>query len=414
MGLGAIGADIARAALEDSRVILVGVADLDQSKAARDLGEVIGKGRLGVIIDEDVREMLSRTRPEVTVVTVSSAVEVIGPVLETCVSYGSHVVTTCENLADGESAQLDPGFDERARKAGVVVLATGVNPGFAMDRLPVMLAQATRNIRRIRVSRVVNASTRRTQLQAKIGVGVSPSDFAEGVKNGTIGHAGLSASLRLVAKGVGIGLDKTTEVFSPVVAATSTHSSHCGDVIAGSVRGIYQIARGFKQSREVITLELTMALDELAARDTIDIVGEPPIHFSGELPGDSCTVATVLSAIVVVVNMQPGLKTVLDVPLEQPEEPSTSIQTDDVSTQRISTLSIEKSRFVVDFKKIQKSCSKAKQARRAKKVLNKVSEPTVRELKKPFMGARSFDGTRRIYLGKYVLVRRSLYQGRGK
>ena len=42
---------------------------------------------------------------------------------------------------------------------------------------------------------------------------------------------------------------------------------------------------------------------------------------SGELPGDDCTVATVLSAVSVVVTMSPGLRTVLDVPLERPEEP---------------------------------------------------------------------------------------------
>ena len=325
VGLGSVGQEVARAALEDRRVSLVGVTDTDRVKAGRDLGEIIGEGRLGVPIDTDVSSMLSRARPEVAVVTTTSDVEILGPTLETCIAYGAHIVTTCENLADGEHAlsQLDDGFDERARGAGVVVLATGINPGFAMDRLPVMLAQATRNTRRIRVLRVVDASTRRAQLQAKIGVGRHPAEFAEALRDGTIGHAGLSASLRLVAKGLGFVLDKTSEAFSPVIAAEETMST-LGIVPAGRVRGIYQIARGYRSGREVITLELTMALGETHPRDTIDIVGEPPIHFEGELPGDECTVATVLSAISVVVNMQPGLRSVLDVPLEQPEEPPAS------------------------------------------------------------------------------------------
>lgn len=322
VGLGWVGQEVARAALEDGRVSLVGVADIDQMKSGRDLGEIIGEGRLGVPIDTDVETMLRRARPEVAVVSTTSDVEVLGPTLERCIAHGAHVVTTCENLADGELAlaQLDAGFDERARDAGVVVLATGVNPGFAMDRLPVMLAQATRNIRRIRVLRVVDASTRRAQLQAKIGVGRHPSEFADAIRDGSIGHAGLSASLRLVSKGLGVVLEKTSEAFSPVIAAQDTTST-LGPVLAGRVRGIYQIARGYRAGREVITLELTMALGEPRPRDVIDIVGEPPIHFEGELPGDECTVATVLSAIAVVVNMQPGLRTVLDVPLEQPEEP---------------------------------------------------------------------------------------------
>lgn len=322
VGLGWVGQEVARASFEDPRVTLVGVADSDPMKAGRDLGEIIGEGRLGRSIDASVEAMLARERPEVAVVCTTSDVEKLGPTLELCVAHGAHVVTTCENLADPEIglSQLEPGFDERVRRAGLVVLATGVNPGFAMDRLPVMLAQVTRNIRRIRVSRVVNASTRRAQLQAKIGVGMTPHGFSEAIRGGEIGHAGLSASLRLMAKGLGIPLDKTSEAFSPVLAASPT-SSVLGPVPSGRVRGIYQIARGYRARREIITLELTMALDEPSPRDTIDIVGEPPIHFEGELPGDPCTVAAVLSAIYVVVTMPPGLRTVLDVPLEQPEEP---------------------------------------------------------------------------------------------
>lgn len=323
VGLGSVGQEVARAALEDGRVTLVGVTDVDPVKAGRDLGEIIGEGRLGVPIDTDVASMLARARPEVAVVCTTSDVEQLGPTLELCVSHGAHVVSTCENLADAEMAlaQLEPGFDERARDAGVVVLGTGVNPGFAMDRLPVMLAQATRNIRRIRISRVEDASARRATLQHKIGIGRRPSEVVDAIRDGDIGHAGLSASLRIVAKGLGLKLEKTSEAFSPVIAAEDM-SSTLGPVPAGRSRGIYQIARGYRANREIITLELTLALGEVKPRDTIDIVGEPPIHFEGEVPGDESTVATVLSAISVVVNMAPGLRTVLDVPLEQPEEPA--------------------------------------------------------------------------------------------
>lgn len=335
VGLGWVGQEVARAALEDARVTLVGVTDVS-TNAGRDLGEILGEGRLGVPIDPDVGAMLGRARPEVAVVCTTSDVEELGPTLELCVDHGAHVVTTCENLADGELAlaQLEPGFDERARAAGVVVLATGVNPGFAMDRLPVMLAQATRNVRRLRVARTVDASTRRAQLQAKIGVGRDPAEFSDAIRNGTIGHAGLSASLRLVAKGLGLVLEKTSEAFSPVIAAQELTST-LGPVPAGRVRGIYQIARGYRAGREVVTLELSMALGERRPRDTIDIVGEPPIHFEGELPGDECTVATVLSAISVIVTMQPGLRSVLDVPLEQPEEPPGQVVSPSAATTQL-------------------------------------------------------------------------------
>jgi hypothetical protein len=171
---------------------------------------------------------------------------------------------------------------------------------------------------------VVDAASRRAQLQGKVGVGMSPKEFSAAMKDGTVGHQGLSASLRIIAKGLGITLDKTAESLFPLITEYQTRSSVLGPVEEGHVRGIRQVARGFRGRRELITLEVRIALDEPNAGDTIDIVGEPPIRFSGELPGDSCTVATVLSAIPVVVTMQPGLRTVLDVPLEQPEEPVSS------------------------------------------------------------------------------------------
>jgi hypothetical protein len=323
--------------MEDPRVRLVGVVDADPAKAGRDLGEILGEGRVGMPIDADLGAMLSRARPEVTVLSTTSDIAALRPTLERCLESGTHVVTSCENLASPELLEGDLArkIDEACRKTGVVVLATGVNPGFAMDRLPVMLSQATRNIRRVRVTRVVDAASRRAQLQAKAGIGLSAKEFSGAVHEGRVGHAGLGASLRLVAKGLGVALDRTAETLRPLIAETPSASSVLGPVSAGAVRGIYQVARGYRGDTELITLELIIALDEPNARDTIDIVGEPPLHFSGELPGDHCTVATILSAIPLVVNMIPGLRTVLDLPAEQPEEP---LDTTREATSRDSTM----------------------------------------------------------------------------
>jgi 4-hydroxy-tetrahydrodipicolinate reductase len=328
VGLGWIGQEVVRAAMEDARVQLVGMADSDPAKAGRDIGEILGEGRLGIPIDKSVTDLLARARPEVAVLCTTSDVTGLAPTIDECLAHGAHVVTTCENLADPEVVEglVGRAIDERARKKGVVVLATGVNPGFAMDRLPIMLTQATRNIRRVRVVRVVDASTRRAQLQMKVGIGLSAKQFSTAMKTGAVGHQGLSASMRIIAKGLGVSLDKTSEALRPLIAEYPTRSSVLGPVDVGRVRGIYQVARGYRGRRELITLEVIIALDEPNSRDSIDIVGEPPIHFQGELPGDACTVATVLSAIPVVVTMPSGLRTVLDVPLEQPEEPASSAQ----------------------------------------------------------------------------------------
>src|SRR5205823_2417689 len=88
---------------------------------------IIGEGRLGVPIDPSVEGMLARARPEVAVVCTSSDVETLSPTLEACVDHGTHVVTSCENLADPDPAlaQLEPGFEQRVRDSGLVRARTG-------------------------------------------------------------------------------------------------------------------------------------------------------------------------------------------------------------------------------------------------------------------------------------------------
>ena len=120
VGLGWVGQEIARVALEDGRVQLVGVADTDVAKAGRDLGEIIGEGRLGLSIAATVEELLSRARPEVAVICTTSAIEDQVGTIEACVEHGAHVVTTCENLVDPESVsdELPDDLISRAREEG--------------------------------------------------------------------------------------------------------------------------------------------------------------------------------------------------------------------------------------------------------------------------------------------------------
>lgn len=321
VGVGWIGAEVARASLEDPRVELVGVADTDPHKVGRDLGEVIGEGRIGLVIDADLSAVLARERPEVVIVCASSDAERSAQVASACLDAGCHVVLTTESLASPSDADrvFADGLDQRARERGVVVMATGVNPGFAMDRLPVTLAQQTRSIRRVRVRRVVDLATRRAQLQAKAGVGLTPAAFKKAMAQGRVGHVGLDASVRLIARGLDLTLEAVSERLEPLVAAEATSSSVLGPLGSGRIRGIRQVARGHFEGQELISLELVMALDEPSPMTTIDIVGIPPLHLECDFPGDACTVASVLSAVGLIVDLKPGLRTVLDLPAARPE-----------------------------------------------------------------------------------------------
>src|SRR5207244_12988074 len=109
-----------------------------------------------------------------------------------------------------------PNPDEDARGAGVTFVATGVNPGFVMDRLPLQLAGAMVRVDGVRVERVVDAARRRGPLRAKVGEGLSVDEFRRGVAERRLGHVGLPASAALLARGLGTALARFEEAIDPV------------------------------------------------------------------------------------------------------------------------------------------------------------------------------------------------------
>src|SRR4030065_131536 len=80
------------------------------------------------------------------------------------------VVSTCEELASPwyhhpEEARR---LDDLARRRGVTVVGLGVNPGFVMDALPIMLTAPCREVTHVAAERVVDVSQRGAALQRKV------------------------------------------------------------------------------------------------------------------------------------------------------------------------------------------------------------------------------------------------------
>jgi 4-hydroxy-tetrahydrodipicolinate reductase len=162
---------------------------------------------------------------------------------------------------------------------------------------------------------VVDARTRRLQLQRKIGAGLNEEEFDRGVDDGTIGHVGLMESAALAALGVGLEVDEVDEDIDPV----ETDEDVEGDgftVPRGGIVGVHQVARAFHDGKEVAHLELTIALGAPDPRDEIELIGDPGLKciIPGGVPGDRATAWTVVHAAALVAGAEPGLITVLDLP----------------------------------------------------------------------------------------------------
>ncbi|MCL6554617.1 MAG: dihydrodipicolinate reductase, partial [Firmicutes bacterium] len=215
-GLGPIGVSIARHALDIGHRI-VGAVDIDPEKVGRDLGTLIGRDPLGVTVAADPAEALARG-PEVVLHSTQSHIpQVLSQILD-CLEAGACVVSTCEEMAFPwyRHPAAAHRIDRVAKARHVAAVGVGVNPGFVMDLLPVVLTAACREVRSIHVTRVVDAGTRRLPLQRKVGAGMTRAEFAQGVAEGRLGHVGLQESVALIADALGWPLDGVTEDIEPV------------------------------------------------------------------------------------------------------------------------------------------------------------------------------------------------------
>ena len=161
-----------------------------------------------------------------------------------------------------------------AKKAKVAVLGTGVNPGFAMDALPIMLTAVCERVDRIQVNRVQDARMRRLPFQQKIGAGLTTEQFQKKVDDGSVRHVGLTESIAMIADALGWTLDRITDDVQPKLA-TVTISSEFLAVDPGYVCGIIQDGVGYRKGQPVIRLHLEAYLGAPESYDTVDIEGSP-------------------------------------------------------------------------------------------------------------------------------------------
>jgi hypothetical protein len=317
-GLGPIGCAMARHVLERSGVELVGGVDVDPNKVGKDLGQVIGAERdLGIKVTAKLADVKKIARFDVVLHTTNSYFDLFKPQIIEILEAGYDIVSTAEELSFPWLAHTQDAqdIDAVAKRVGKTVLATGVNPGFLMDSLPLNLTAICQRVDRIDVLRLMNASKRRGPFQKKIGCGMTVEEFKKEMAKGRMGHVGLTQSVGMVFDTLGKKLVKFETTVEPVVADKSVKSDFF-DVKPGFVRGLKQVARATSPEGEFMTLTFISTLDEPNEHDHIKITGKPNLDVTlTGTNGDIATIAIAVNAVKRVFKGQPGLMTMRDLPI---------------------------------------------------------------------------------------------------
>lgn len=318
-GLGPIGLGIARLVQQTPGLRIVGATDVSPEKAGRDLGTLLGlPKKLRVKVEPDPGRLLRHLKADLAVLSTSSSLKQIRPQIAALVAKRLNVVSTCEELAfpaavHGSAARE---IDRLARGRKVSVLGTGVNPGFAMDSLALVLTAPCVSVERIAVVRVVDAATRRLPLQRKVGAGLTLAQFRRAMTEGSVRHVGLVESVRMIGGTLGWDLDTVEETLEPAVAPRDLDTEYLR-IPAGAVAGIKQAARGYLKGALAVSLDLQMFVGAENPRDHVLVDGVPRIDMTiaGGIEGDVATAAMVVNCIPKLMAARPGLLTMRDLTL---------------------------------------------------------------------------------------------------
>lgn len=314
-GLGTIGLEILKVLLNNKNFKLVGAVDIKDELLNKDIGELIGYGKLNLYVKKDIKEF---EKCDIVIHSTGSRISDTFEQFKFLLSNGYNIISTCEELFypyyfhKKEAEELN----KIAKENGVRILGTGINPGFILDTLVVFITTLSTQIEKISAKRVLDASKRRKQLQIKIGSGLTVEEFNKLKNENKIGHVGLLESLFFIFDTLNLEILEFNEILEPLIAEEDIKTEYL-EVKKGLVRGQYQKVQGISKDGKVIELILIMALNEKESFDRVKIFGKPNVELiiKNGIQGDLGTAAVVSNYIPTLLSKEPGLYTTKDLNL---------------------------------------------------------------------------------------------------
>ena len=330
VGIHAVPAIVAHPDLE-----LAGLWVHSDSKAGRDAGELCGGDPVGVIATQDADALLA-SDAEVVCYTASSDIRPDGVVDDLCrmLAGGKHVVGTSfvpllypKMAGEGVYDRLEAACQE----GGTSMYVSGIDPGFGNAGLAIHALALCKEVRTVRMMEIVNYATWDNPFTMFEIMGFSKHDPSESLLLSP-GSTTLAWGpvLGLVAEAIGLMLDEVVERHE-VIHAPEDFAIASGPIPAGTISGMRFEIVGIVDGEERLIVEHVTRLRDEDAPDwpqgegyRILIEGEPHLQLELSLSSDRgdhnhagclATAMHVINAIPHVVAAEPGVKTILDLPV---------------------------------------------------------------------------------------------------
>lgn len=323
VGIGAMGRLIAKLALEKGFEI-VGAFDIDEDIVGRDLGEIIGIGRgLGISVEKDLA-LIKDTGADVAIYATVARLKELLPQILPAIRAGMDIISTCEELIYPWHIPESKEIDREAKKHDVTVFGTGINPGFAMDVLPVVLTSVCHEVNGVEIKRIVDISPYSMRDMRMWGIGLSIEEWWDLRRAGKVGMIGLDCIAHYVSSCLGVKLDKIEEECKPIEAKAPRRGLY-SSVDPGKVAAFEHLLYGIANGERFISLTYIGDLDPKAEGNVepgvyIRVHGRPNImvELQGTTSGDEgalATTARVVNMVPLVAEAPSGLLTQNELPI---------------------------------------------------------------------------------------------------
>jgi len=339
-GTGNVGRPAIRGIISHAELELQAVIVSNPDKAGRDAGSLAGTEDCGVIATSDWQAALAAgadalvysatadTRPE----------EAIAEVVA-CLSAGINVV------APGLYFYLDPQstpaealepIEQACRDSGASLFVSGIDPGWVMDMLPVVLSGTVADIQEIRTREIFNYALydQPQVVREVIGFGTSMDELPMMLHDFAIDMV-WSPMIRLVGRSLGKPVERVEIDVERRPLESSVEVPGMG-VFEQGTQGAFRFeVRGYHQDLPLYVLEHITRIDDSCAPDwprppegsgchQVLISGSPnlnltvhahdPVEANAAGGGNSSAAAWLVNAIPAVCAAAPGVVTVVDLP----------------------------------------------------------------------------------------------------
>ncbi|HEX8804282.1 MAG TPA: hypothetical protein VF743_08810 [Acidimicrobiales bacterium] len=331
---GGVGRAAIEGVLDHPELALVGCWVHSPGKDGRDVGELVGRGPLGVTATTDVDALVALDADCVIYSPVLADPSVVARLLRS----GKSVVTPVGWVYPSADDAGD--LAEACRQGGATLHGTGIHPGGITERFPLTVSALSRAITHVRAEEFSDIRTYDAPdvVRDIMLFGATPETARTSVMTTVLG-VGFGQAVRMVAAELGFAIDDDLRTTHEVAVATAPIDSPIGPIRPGTVAAQRFRWEALVAGTPVVTaavnwymgqehLDPAWSFGPEGERFEVSITGDPPVHLTfhglhpesvaaglARNPGIVATANHCVAAVPYVCRAEPGIKTYLDLPI---------------------------------------------------------------------------------------------------